>query len=288
MKALITGSAGFIGSHLASALFERGHTIVLVDIVNGHDARDLFRDDETRYDAVFHCAAVAPHRSAIDNSPATVGAGCLELDAAMFAWAARTKPGRVVYFSSSAAYPIALQSQGLAVRLGEGHIRLDAPERPDAIYGEVKLMGERLAQAYRAQGGSVTVVRPFSGYGQDQSPDFPFAAFAQRARRREDPFTIWGDGTQVRDWIHVDDVVGAVLAAVEQDVDGPVNLGTGVGTSMTDLAKLFAAEAGYGPAFDYRTDAPAGVAHRVCVPYLMESFYVPEVSIEEGVRRALA
>lgn len=288
MKVLITGSAGFLGGYLAARLFSDGHTVAPVDIANGVDARDVFHGEDTTYDLVLHCAAVEPHRSAIDSSPLTVGAGCMELDAAMFQWALRAKPGRVVYFSSSAAYPVALQNGGLGARLAEHHIDLSRPEQPDAIYGWVKLTGEHLAARYREQGGTVTVVRPFSGYGEDQGPRFPFGAFQERARRREDPFTIWGDGTQVRDWIHVDDVVGAVLAAVKDGVDGPVNLCTGVGASMTALAEMFAAEVGYRPEFSYRTDAPAGVAHRVGDPTLMRSFYTPKISLEEGVRRALA
>ena len=172
-------------------------------------------------------------------------------------------------------------------RLKESDLRLEFPAFPDAIYGQVKIMGETLAEAYRAQGGTVTVVRPFSGYGEDQSAQFPFGAFRDRALAREDPFTIWGDGTQVRDWVHVDDVVGAVLAAVDQGVDGPVNLCTGVGTSMTELATLLMVASGYCPDIDYRTDAPAGVAYRVGDPARMREFYQPKVTIEEGVRRAV-
>ena len=288
MKVLITGSAGFIGRHLIAELADEGHDVTGVDTMWGRDALTLFRHGDTHFDLVAHCAAVTPHRSAIDSSPLTVGAGCLELDAAMFRWALRTRPGRVIYFSSSAAYPVALQRTGMAVRLRENHIDLDRPEQPDAIYGWLKLTGEQLARRYREQGGKVTVLRPFSGYGEDQGDDFPFGAFQGRAQRREDPFTIWGDGLQTRDWIHVDDVVGATLAAACEGVDGPVNLGTGVPTSMTSLVAEFCRQAGYEPEFDHRWDAPSGVAYRVCDPTLLNSFYTPKVSVEEGVRRALA
>ena len=289
MKVLVTGAAGFIGRHLVAAL--DGHDIVEVDIVgvNPRDALDWFRGDDTTYDLVTHCAAVEPHRAAIDGRALSVGAGNLELDSAMFQWAARTRPGRVVYFSSSAVYPVRMQGRG-AAPLAESFAGEDAEMlmgTPDAIYGWVKLTGERLAQAYRSQGGAVTVLRPFSGYGEDQSPNFPFGAFRDRAARREDPFVIWGDGTQVRDWIHVDDIVGAVLAAVEQGVDGPANLCTGRGTSMAELAAMFAIEASYLPEFKFLADKPAGVACRVGDPSQMLTFYEPKVSLEDGVRRAL-
>lgn len=289
MKALVTGSAGFLGRHFMAELADRGADVVGVDIVDGTDALALFRHDATRFDLVIHCAAVAPHRSAIDGRSLAVGAGCLELDAAMFQWAARTKPGRVVYFSSSAAYPVRMQGTG-AAPLAEAWA---GPDRgvigaPDAIYGWVKLTGERLADAYRQQGGAVTVLRPFSGYGEDQSADFPFGAFSGRARRREDPFVMWGDGSQVRDWIHVDDVVGGTLAAVEHGVDGPVNLCTGVGTSMAELATLFMVAAGYCPELKFLADKPAGVAYRVGDPSRLHEFFTPAVTLEQGVKRALA
>lgn len=289
MNILVTGSAGFLGRHFRAALVDRGDDVTAVDIVEGRDVLDVFRHGNKTFDVVIHCAAIAPHRSAIDGRALAVGAGGLELDAAMFQWAARTRPGRLVYFSSSAAYPVAYQHKHAAPwPMDEDLIDLAAPEQPDAIYGAVKLMGERLAAAYRAQGGAVTVVRPFSGYGEDQSADFPFGAFRDRALRREDPFTVWGDGTQVRDWVHVDDLVDAVLAAVEQGVDGPLNIATGIGTSMAELAAMFCAEADYMPRFEFHPEKPAGVAYRVGDPTLLNEVYTPKVTIAEGVKRALA
>lgn len=291
VRTLITGSAGFLGRHLKAACEARGDKVAGLDLDNPFgDALEKFKHGAQSYDLVLHCAAVTPHRAAIDSRGLAVGAGGLELDASMFEWARHVEPGRVVYFSSSAAYPIDLQT-GLAgpYRLREEDICIDRHYvgSPDAIYGWVKLTGERLADLYRQSGGAVTVVRPFSGYGEDQSADFPFGAFRDRARRQENPFTIWGDGSQVRDWIHVDDIVGGVLAAAERGVDGPVNLCTGVGTSMKDLASLFVAAAGYSPWLERKTDAPSGVAYRVGDPARMLEFYQPKVSIEEGVRRAL-
>jgi nucleoside-diphosphate-sugar epimerase len=287
VRVLITGSRGFLGRHFRAALLP--HVAYGIDIANGHDALDFFREVDERVDLVLHLAAVSPHRAAIDGRALAVGTGNLTLDAAMFEWAARTKPGRVVYFSSSAAYPVWWQGDGRHDRLRETSVGDPDCEilPPDAIYGWVKLTGERLAHAYQQQGGAVTVLRPFSGYGEDQSADFPFGAFRDRALAREDPFTVWGDGEQVRDFVHVDDVVGATLAAVEQGIDGPVNICSGRPTSFNDLAAMFAAEAGYCPEIKHILDAPRGVAYRVGDPTLLNTFYTCRVELEEGVRRAL-
>lgn len=291
MKVLITGAAGFLGRHFTARLLADGHGVTRVDIASQvvHiDALEVFRRETVRYDLVMHCAAVSPHRAAIDGKALAVGAGNLALDAAMFEWAARARPGRVVYFSSSAAYPVSYQHVNAAKRtMVEDLIDPSDPEPPDAIYGWVKLTGERLAAAYREQGGAVTVLRPFSGYGEDQGTDWPFGAFRDRATARQDPYTIWGDGTQVRDWIHVDDVVGGTLAAVEHGVDGPLNLCTGVGTSMRDLARLFVIGAGFKTNYEFLSDRPSGVAYRVGDPTRMLEVYQPQVSLEEGVARAV-
>lgn len=291
MKALVTGSEGFLGRHFALRLLEQGYSVTCVDVLADvpSDALDAFRMDRTEYDLVVHCAARSPHRSAIDGQPAAVGAANLELDAALFRWALQAQPGRVLYFSSSAVYPAVLQMGPDAAPLAEERLRATDPvlDAPDAVYGWTKLTGELLAHHYRAAGGRVTVVRPFSGYGSDQSAEFPFGAFRDRARRREDPFVIWGNGQQVRDFIHVDDLVAGALAAVTRDLDEPVNLCTGIGTSMVDLARMFCDQVGYCPRFEMASDAPGGVEYRVGNPDRLRGFYQPEVDLAEGVARAV-
>lgn len=302
MRALITGSVGFVGRHVAAELEARGWHVEGVDLADGLDALDTFMLERRRFDLVVHAAASSPHRAAIDGEPVHMARN-LHLDAAMFDWAVRTGQGRVLYLSSSAAYPIGLQAGHQPYRLQEKDGDLERPVdvdllyrlsgnvallHPDASYGWVKLTGERLAAAARAAGLLVTVVRPFSGYGEDQSPNFPFRALVERARRHEDPYTIWGDGQQVRDWIHIDDVVAGALAVVESGTDQPVNLCTGVGTSMLELAQLACEEVGYEPAIQLLKDRPAGVAYRVGDPTRMHTYYRPRISLDEGIRRALA
>lgn len=315
VRALVTGGAGFVGRHAVRALLDRGYDVHSVDLepmevvvdlrrpAHPHviiDALDYFRSYSMQFDLVVHAAAAEPHRAAIDGRPMNLATN-LMLDAAMFDWAVRTGQRRVLYLSSSAAYPVGYQAGHTPYRLHEDDgspgasvtpevlkaLGSHGPLGPDSNYGWTKLTGERLAAAASDAGLPVHVVRPFSGYGEDQGDNWPFGAFATRARRRDDPFLIWGDGTQVRDWIHVDDVIAGALAVVDADERRPVNLCTGVGTSMAELVGMFCKAAGYSPEIELRADRPAGVQYRVGNPARMNEHYTAKVSIEEGVRRAL-
>ena len=286
MRILISGVDGFVGRHFKRVLNTPDNEVVGFDIKSGVDALDVFQANDGPFDLVLHCAAVVGGRAKIEGQPMDIAVD-LAIDALMFQWALRTRPGRIVYFSSSAAYPTRLQGPVHHRALAEPDIDLDDVDQPDAVYGWVKLTGEMLARHARAEGLDVTVVRPFSGYGPDQDLTYPFPSFIDRAVRRADPFEVWGDGHQVRDWVHIDDVVGATLALVEAGVDGPVNLATGVGTSMDELAALAMAAAGHDAPVEHHLDAPVGVAHRVGDPAGMLRWFTPRWTVEAGVADAV-
>ena len=291
-RALVTGHVGFLGRHFKARLEADGWYVDGCDIaateagspIPRGDARDLFRQSlSPYYELVVHCAAVIGGREVIEKQPLAQAVN-LELDAALFQWARTVRPGRIIYFSSSAAYPAELQQvPEFRHRLSEDDIRLDDIRSPDQLYGWAKLTGEYLASLAQREGQRVTVLRPFSGYGEDQGTDYPFAAFADRAARHEDPFIIWGDGRQVRDFIHVDDIVDGAMTLPP----GTFNMGSGEPTSMRELATMFTTAAGYEPEFHLVTSAPSGVSYRVCDPARMLAHYTPKVTLAEGVRRAL-
>lgn len=287
MRVLITGHRGFLGRHLHHALY--AHQPLCIDITDPHqpqDCREFFRNDASHFDLVLHCAATVGGREGIDHNAAFLAADNVEIDGAMWRWALRARPGRVVYFSSAAAYPVLLQNAGLTSR--EEYAFPGAAGEPDESYGWAKLTGEMVATRVRKAGVPVTVIRPFSTYGTDQCEDeYPFPAMIQRALRRDDPFLVWGDGNQTRDWLHVDDLVDAIFALVDAQVDGPVNLGTGVGTSMDELARLCMNAAGYSAPIRHLLGKPIGVRYRVADNTRLREFYTPRISIEEGVGRAV-
>ena len=286
MKILITGDAGFVGRHFRKYFEGQGHEIVGVDIVNGVDARDFFRTDNTYFDRVIHLAAVVGGRKLIEGSPLSLAVD-LAIDAEMFGWALRTRPGCITYFSSSAAYPIKWQSIEHCYTLREDDINLNQIMTPDLSYGWAKLTGEMLAGHARMKGIKVHIFRPFSGYGSDQALDYPFPSFIKRGIDRADPFQIWGDGEQVRDFIHIDDIIEASIAGCESDVD-VANLCTGIPTSFNDLQRIVAEVAGYEPQVEHLKAEPTGVHYRVGNPKLMLTFYTPKISLREGIERAFA
>lgn len=309
MIALVTGSSGFVGRHIACALIGRGYAVHGVDIRPGEftthvgDARRAFRQSVIQYDLVVHCAAVVGGRTMIDGEPLRLAAEDLTIDAELFRWALRTRPKRMVLFSSSAAYPVCLQTEAQAGRalreadIGSGHYL----GTPDATYGWVKLTLERLAAEANAEGIRTHVFRPFSGYGADQDLDYPFPAIvrravdyvralpAARALGIAKPFEVWGHPGSARDWVHIDDVVGCVLAHIDADVIGPVNICTGQATTFERLARLALVEAGapVGAQIAGDTSKPMGVFWRVGDPTLMHEVYTPRISIGEGVARAM-
>ena len=286
MKILITGDAGFVGRAFHRALDDKGHDITGIDIANGIDCRDFFKKDDTRYDVVIHLAAIVGGRATIEGNPLAV-ASDLAIDSDMFQWAVRTRPKHLVYYSSSAAYPIYLQKAAYKQLLREPDINLDHIRNPDYSYGWAKLTGETLAQYARAEGIKVSVLRPFSGYGSDQALDYPFPSLIARGKAKLDPFEIWGTGEQVRDFIHIDDVVAATFEAITNNVK-TLNLCTGRPTSFIQLAEMIMLAQGYLAPIKKHPGKPSGVEYRVGDPTKMFQIYEPKITLEEGIARAFA
>lgn len=290
MKILITGHKGFIGSHFTKRLTEMGHEITGLDIKDGDgfDVRHWFGSPEFTevFDMVIHCAAIVEGREAIDGEPLRVATN-LSIDSEFFNWAVRTKQKKLICFSSAAAYPLEVQNSPDNLVSKEDMVDLKVFKEADQTYGFAKLALELLADAARkaAPEMEVYVFRPFSCYGEDQSLDYPFSSFIKRIKEKANPFECWGDGEQVRDWIHNEDLLNAILAAVEKKIDFTVNLATGVGTSMNQIIKMMMDISGHQVPIKHRLDKPVGVRYRVGDPTKMKTFYEPKITLEEGIRR---
>lgn len=238
----------------------------------------------------FHFAAIVGGRAKIEGDPMAVALD-LSIDAEFFNWIAKAKPERVLYPSSSAAYPINKQTESDAVALKECDINIDGNilGKPDMTYGWTKMTGEYLAKiAAEYYGISIVCIRPFSGYGEDQDLTYPVPAIAARAAKKENPFEVWGTGQQGRDFIHIDDVMDCMFLAMDKIHDGKaINIGSGKLTSFIDLIKLFSKFAEYNPTIKPLLDKPMGVHSRYCdMSFVKQTLgWEPKISLEEGMKR---
>lgn len=256
------------------------------------DTPAYFRDNYgirvDRFNDVFHFAAIVGGRAKIDGDPMMVALD-LAIDAEFFYWLCRHRPDRALYPSSSAAYPVDLQTESDAIALSESDINFKKMGQPDMTYGWSKLTGEYLAQvAAQYYNISVTCIRPFSGYGEDQDLTYPIPAIAARAARREDPFEVWGSGHQGRDFVHIDDVLDCILLAMDHIHDGTaINIGMGRLTTFREIIGIFTSFAGYEPEIKPLLDKPVGVHSRYSnMDFVHEKLgWQANISLEEGLRR---
>ena len=302
MRVLITGAGGFIGRNFVRRLLADKHEIIGVDIrastlqLGFHQ----FIDDVRRYvmiapaaefDLIIHCAANVGGRLNIDGDPLGVATN-LGIDADVINWVckAESKP-YLVYFSSSAIYPPELQTRTKHLALMESLVDFSSARfaLPETTYGFCKFAGEYLVkQAVDNHGARIVVYRPFGGYGSDQDLTYPFPSIIQRVLRRENPIVVWGSGDQERDFIHVDDIVEAVLLTYDKLPAGrPLNLGTGNGISFKRLAELACVVAGHRATIEADTSKPEGVFSRVADTYQLDQWHKTKISLAEGIERAL-
>lgn len=284
MKALVTGSSGFIGRRVRARLGELGYQVVGMDKQAGLPVQTFVQQSTSYYDLVVHCAAVVGGRALIE-SPELAHAENMEIDIALLRWAQKTKPGRLVYVSSVAAYPVRLQTFWQAPLLRERDINwLGHLDMPDDLYGWGKLTGELLAERVRDLGVPVTVVRPFGAYGPGGDRRTPFPDFAHQASMHADPIRVWGLGNQVRDFIHVSDVVESIVVLAQQGVNVPVNVCSGRAVRLNEAARMFADEAGYSPDIVGDESKAAGLEYRVGSTVELHKHYVPVISLEQGIK----
>ena len=317
MKVLVTGAAGFLGRAFVRHHVAAGDIILGIDDMSAEHAKrpeelvasqpnpgryPSFQEREVRdwlahaaaatekYDVVYHFAAPVGGRVTIEGDP-LFNAGSLAIDADLFKHFAKYgNADLIVYPSSSAVYGVSLQAgDGQMLSESDFHPADLTWRAPDEMYGFTKMAGEVLAWKYAGYGHNVLCIRPFSGYGEEQSTDYPVPSIAQRAKRREDPLTVWGSGSQTRDFIHVDDLVGATEARISAGVEGyqSMNVGTGVQMSFIEAAKMMAGLVGYEPAIASDETQPFGVMSRYCNPRMMLAHYKPAVGIDEGFRRVI-
>jgi GDP-L-fucose synthase len=163
---------------------------------------------------------------------------------------------------------------------------------PDMTYGWAKLTHEYLARlAWEKHQLKSVCYRPFSGYGEDQDDAYPFPSICKRvlANQGAKLLHVWGTGTQMRDFIHIEDCIEGVLTTMDKiDDGGALNLSTGIFTSFIEFAKLAAEIAGYRPEVKGMSDKPAGVHARAGDTAKQRQLgFSYSLSFRKGIERAL-
>lgn len=269
-----------------------------------HDAVEFFRNQLSGAPAVvlpafaevYHLAAVVGGRAVLIEEDPMLVATNYAIDALFFQWAVRNREriGSVLYASTCVSYPFALQDRGRHTAMKEeylnprGHGTIGLP---DSLYGWIKDSGEYLAAlAHDAYGLSVVCARPFTGYGEDQTLDYPIPAIASRVARRENPLVVWGSGEQGRDFIYIDDFISALRIGIKKIRDGSgLNIGLGRLTTFREVARIMAEIEGYAPDIKALTDKAEGSFAVYADTTLVRSLgWEPRYTLREGFAKVLA
>lgn len=301
MKCLVTGGAGFIGSHIASALCEEGHEVAVFDnLSSGYrdnldgiplarplmeaDIRDpeALRDAMTGVDWVFHQAALVSVSDSVErpreNHEINLTGTLHVLEAARAAGVRR-----VIFAASAAAY-------GNAPETPKRETMAPAPESPYAL---AKVAGEYYLRVYaRLYGIQSVALRYFNVYGPRQDPRSMYSGvisrFADRLRNRRPP-DIYGDGQQTRDFVFVADVVQANLLAAKADTVGhgeSINVATGRSQSLLDVLNILERLAGCKTSPRFHDARPGDIRHSVADIQCARQWlgFAPRYSLEQGLR----
>jgi len=304
MRVLVTGGAGFIGSHLVDALLARGDTVTVLDNLSNGSMDNLknqtnnpalrfiqgdIRDAKAIENAVADVDAII-HEAAMISVPLSIEdpelAHSVNAEGTLALLKASLGRGikRFVFASSSAIY-------GEQTQLP---ISEDAPPKPLSPYGSSKLVAEQNCRKfYELEGLETVCLRHFNVYGARQTGEYAgvMTKFMERLRANQPP-VIYGDGEQTRDFIYVGDVVDVTLLALERDgITGKtLNVGTGRATSINELCGIFlrlTGKTGLKPT--YEAPKPGDIRHSQADIAKMRKLlgYEPKVSLEQGVEKLL-
>ncbi|MBO0728046.1 MAG: SDR family oxidoreductase [Acidimicrobiaceae bacterium] len=302
MRVVVTGGAGFIGSHFCARLLDRGDEVVCLDnFSTGTKGNVSGMEDATNFtflladvseeipvagpvDAVVHLASRASPVDYLERPLETLAVGSRGTELALEL--AASHEARFLLASTSEVYgdpEVHPQPESYWGRVN--------PVGPRSVYDESKRFAESLSMAYRrARDTDVAIVRIFNTYGPRMRPDdgrvvsnFVSQALAGR------PLTVYGDGSQTRSICYVDDLVRGLLAMLDSDVTGPINLGNPVEMSMLELARIIQTLTGSRSRIAYRplpVDDPRRRQPDISLAQNLLGWQ-PRVPFEEGLTRTI-
>jgi GDP-L-fucose synthase len=294
MRVLVTGGGGFLGSHLVEQLAADGHDVVVprraeTDLTDMRQAARLF--DEASAELVFHLAAEVGGIGANRANPGRYWFANLLMGTHVLEQARLHGTRKVVMVGTVCSYPKHTPVPFREDDLWEGY-----PEETNAPYGVAKKAVLVGAQAYREQYGLDTIfLLPTNLYGPRDNFDLQSShvipALIRKMIESPERIVLWGDGTPTREYLYVDDCVdGLRLAAERYDGPEPVNLGTGVETSIEETAGLVAEAVGFTGEIEWDASMPNGQPRRSLDSTRASKRFGFEarVPLEEGIARTVA
>jgi nucleoside-diphosphate-sugar epimerase len=305
---LVTGCCGFIGRHFTKKMCDLGYIVTGVDNLmsnsalipskwsthlqcefefNNCDILEYLQRYNVQFDIIIHAAAIVGGRQTIENDPLLVARN-INIDNELFRWIEKNPAGHLIYFSSSAVYPIRHQTDVNYKKLGLNDLDVitDNLSIPDLTYGWSKLTGEFLLSILAKRVNTIiSIYRPFSGYGEDQHESYPFPSILKKAIASSSNIEIWSDA--VRDFVYIDDIVNYVLSTCFHNKPLQIlNIGSGRATSMSDLAQTIMKHLpnNISKTITILQDKPKGVYYRVSE----ENDDFNWMSLEDGIKKCLS
>jgi nucleoside-diphosphate-sugar epimerase len=309
---LVTGGASFIGSHLIDKLVERGARKIRViddlssgtrDNIQTHidsgvvelQVADLLAEGTAQaacrdIDVVFHLAAIHGGRGYVELHDAECARN-LVMDGMLVKAALDEGVDKFVFASSGCVYPNYIQ-QDLSKELYLTENMVGPPYDSDHMYGWAKLMGELSLKSYhRGHGLKSVSCRYFTVYGERGVENHAVIAMIARAFTDQNPFEVWGDGSQIRNWTYVGDIAEGTVAAAESGVvDGtPINLGTMERTRVIDAVHEVLRYTGKKADIKFLTHMPTGPLNRVASNQLAKDLigWSPRVKFFDGLHKTI-
>jgi nucleoside-diphosphate-sugar epimerase len=309
-RVLVTGGASFIGSHLVDALVTQGAQVRVVDnlgsgklanlrehvaagnidflqedLLSPGTAQSLMKGIHT----VFHLAADHGGRGYVDLHQAACASN-LALDGVVFGAARNADVEKIVYASSGCVYPNYIQTNPDEILYLKEEM-VGPPYDADNLYGWAKLMAEMTLKAYYKDYGMKAVsCRYFTVYGERGIENHAVIAMIARAFIGQNPFEVWGNGEQIRNWTHVSDIVSGTILAAERISDATaINIGTMERTRVVDAVQEVLRYTGHKAEIRLRPEMPTGPLNRVADNSLAKKLlaWEPHVKFMDGLHRTI-
>lgn len=299
-KVLVTGGTGLIGQPLVEMLIARGAKVRIASLDDPsrvHPQAEFCRVDLRNLgnclevcdgiDTVFSLVGIKGSPAMAAKKPGRFFFSTLAFSVNMLEAARQCRVKKYLYTSSVGVY-------APAAVFCEDDVWKTFPSEHDRFPGWAKRMGELQVDAYRVEYGwnDMNIVRPANVYGPHDNFDpanaMVIPSLIKRAVDGENPLTVWGDGTPIRDFIHARDVARGMILVMEKNPGAPVNLGSGSGVTIREIVEAIVGQLEVKPKVVWDTSKPSGDRKRLMDTARASSLgFKPEISLEEGIRETI-